>query len=208
MMVCALTVGTSPVHASSSLEGIPPGNYSGVVFFTLTHSWTLTSAIMPVNDYSLVIDGRGSLRFTVRSDGSFSAMGLTIPSFSYVMAGQEVIKTDQPCKGFTSRGGGIGNAVAPPNLIAAQLFWPSVKLHSGEPWGDIQEDGDCGGMVDTGTLLESIKWDIESMPADRWDFTTDSRFTTKLAGTCTTELWQTPNRSITCYWQAFRIPSR
>jgi hypothetical protein len=214
VMVVALAAG-SPVRASAGLSGIPPGDYAGVVIFTLVHSWDLRSPTFPVNNYSLIIDGKGSIRFTAHSDGSFSQLSLTVPSISYVVTGQEVFgpDTDGPCKGFSELGGGIGSISAPPGLIpsgtiAGELYTPAVKLNPGETWGEIQSDGDCSAQVAVGAFIEAIKYDIDSMPADRWDFTTDSRFTTKLAGTCTTELWLIAQRSMTCFWQAFRIPSR
>jgi hypothetical protein len=203
-----LSCAAAPMGTNPPRGGIPPGTYIGNVLFTLTHEWNVTSPGVAQNTYSLVIEGKAAIRFTVNGDGSFQGFTLASPSISYTVDAQAVVEGDSPCKGYITRGGGIGSMSAPPALGSDHLYLPSVKIRSGEVWGGVQPLGDCGPAPSQAAMIEAVAWDIDSMPDSQWDFTTDSRFTTKLAGTCKSQAWTFIGRSMSCYWQATRLPAR
>ncbi len=196
----------APVSASTNPDLIRPGRYYGTIRFTLSNIWSLTSAFYPVNDYSMIIEGVGSIQFTIRNDLKYQSISLHLPGFTYIASGHTVINLeDSPCKGHTEYGGGEGRMQAPASLVSDKIVSLPVTLIPGEPWGEVYPNGNCEDVTTTQKWKEAMKWGITGMTPRPWEFTiTDQRFG-RLAGTCTSDIWHTPAHNMECTWQAFRV---
>ena len=210
-IMIALAFSSSPILASAQTPSpFRAGRWSGIFFFTLTHSYSKPQEPVEVNDYTLEITGQGEIYFITGKNGNVQDVRIPLPGFNYSSTSQMVIKTDSKCKGYVAHGGGIGIGIAgkggPPSLLLNQITSPAIKLDSGEPWGFATPVGDCGPDYPRDAFKTALKADIDGMVASSWVFTITAPANPDkwMAGTCSSTIWKTVDRTIECYWQAFR----
>jgi hypothetical protein len=213
IMILSLTASGFPTPDKQNLDKFASGTYTGTFFFSFKHSFNQSSEAVEINYYDLESgygNPMGNIKFSVGKDGVIRNVRIKINPFHYNIVSTLIAKTELSCKGYNASGVGFGwasvsaTASKPPSLVPNTIQSPDIKLKSGGVVGFTSAIGDCGGNPPADSFINAIRYDIDSLPATPWDFTPTVIDKKWAAGTCTTWVWQTPDRSFECYWQVFR----
>lgn len=219
LIAAILAPQNSPVQAATIhfKDPLAAGTYNGTIIFTLDHTYNKSAPGVPVNYYSLRGEGTGTIRFRAGENGTVSGMSIRISPIRYNVAGSQVMTVppgsqgEYNCTGNSSYGAGVASASggsgasgAPP-LVPGEFdfFTKPIKLNPGDPWGRVSLTGKCPGKPDHKTFVNSIKIDLNSLPAEPWRFEVTWQGFQSAGGTCSVAAWSMGDRSFSCFWAAY-----